>query len=153
MGNHTQPQRNGLSWFLACLPPAGILLNSVILFTINKRYPPVSTSSQAQLMSRFPLRHAAEIADMVCFGLFELGALLLIWHLIRRGKAVPYRTLFLPFCVSCAAMFLCSLPFTAFDRTAWGDYLFPIWGKLGIMALIFLILTGVNFCLRFRAKP
>ncbi len=152
MIDHTQPRRNGFFWSLACLPPAGILINSVILFTINKLYPPVSTTPQALLMSRFSLRHAAELADGICFGLFELGALLLIWHLIRRGKAVPYRALSLPFCASCSAMFLCSLPFVLFDRTFWGDYLFPIWGKLIIMALVLLILTGINFRQHLRSR-
>ena len=124
----------------------------MILFTVNKLYPPVSATPQAQLMSRFSLRHAAETADGICFGLFELGALLLIWHLIRCGKGVPYRGLFLPFCASCAAMFLCALPFALFDQAFWGEYLFPIWGKLITMALLFLILAGVNLYQCLRSK-
>lgn len=140
------------SRLLAGAMPAGILIYSAILFAINRIYPPAATSSPELLAARISLRHAAETAVGICTGLFQLGGILLIWYLIRRGRAVPFRLLLPPFFAAVGAMFLCALPFALLDRAFWGDYLFPIWGRLVTVALLLLILSGVNLYLCYRAR-
>ena len=140
------------SWLLAGTMPAGILIYSAILFAINRIYPPAATTSPELLAARMFLRHTAETAVGICTGLFQLGGILLIWYLIRRGRAVPFGRLLPPFFATPGAMFLCALPFTLLDRTFWGDYLFPIWGRLITVALFLLILSGVNLYQRAHTR-
>lgn len=152
MTDNTGRRWTVFSWLLAGAMPAGILIYSVILFAINRIYPPATTASTELLAARMSLRHAAETAVGICTGLFQLGAILLIWHLIRRGRAVSFRRLLPPFFATPGAMFLCALPFALLDRAFWGDYLFPIWGRLVTVALLLLILSGANLYLSYRTR-
>lgn len=153
MKNHMIPKKwTFLSALLALLPPLGILLHSGLLFAANRLYPPAGTPAQVLMESRLPLRHAGELTAGICFSLFQLGAILLIWHLVRTGKAIPLPRLFVPFLASAGGMFLCALPFALLDSASRGDHLFPIWGNLITLALYLLILAGVDLYHLFRPR-
>ena len=135
----------------------GILIHSSVFWVMNRSFPPAdltyATAKSAEVVNmRLSLRQFAEIAIGVCSTVFLVGSILMLYSFIKTCPAVAFQKLFLPFLVIVAAMFACAVPFAAADKVFRADYLFPVWGILAIIVMLFSILLSANLTKRLRAK-
>ncbi|QNK39344.1 hypothetical protein [Caproicibacter fermentans] len=133
----------------------GILIHSAVFWVINKAFPPLTytTADSAVVVEmRLFLRRFAETTIGVCSTVFLVGSIMMLYSFIKTSPAVAFYKLFLLFSVTVVAMFACTVPFAIADKVFRGDYLFPVWGILAIMVLLFSILLGANLIKYLRNK-
>lgn len=126
--------------FLLALRPMGILLHSIVLWVANRFFSlggsPPAQDPAAAFRTRFSVLQIGRAANEICATAFLVGCLVLLYYFVRKSPFIPFHKLFFPFVAAAIALFLCAFPFILLDPSSWGDYLFPIWSALVVMAML-----------------
>ena len=135
-----------ISLILTAIMLIGLLAHSVIFFTLNKYYPSPAISSaytadggETAAAIRLFWRSMAENVHNLTLLIFIVGNIVLLCRFHLNGPAVGFFRLILYFAGIVMAMFICTVPFAMADSMFYGDYLFPVWGSLASLGILFLI--------------
>lgn len=140
-------------FFLNILLVCGLLVHSLIFFTINKAINPIGivAAETEQLLSRRILwRMVAETTFAFCGAVYLIGHIIIGWISIRNGDEKPLKKILLYYVMQVFLMIVCCIPFGLMDISFLGDYVFPIWGTVGTISLI--LILYVVACLFARKR-
>lgn len=120
----------------------GLLLYSIIFIVINKKFNPLEIRAE-EIHLRFLWRKIAENIVSICSLVYSLGHFIMLYLYVKKHWKIEFRKIGGYFISQIILMFGCTVPFAMFDVAYFGDYLFPIWGLIGNL-LLMLIIVIIN---------
>ena len=140
---------------LASVMLIGVLVHSILFWTVNNFFPPPTTEITADnrqyIEMRFALRDMAERISGICTTIFGIGCIAMIYPCIAVAHAIQLRRLLIIFFLIVTAMFVCVIPFASADNVySFADYIMPVWIGLLFSCLLFGVTLAVGLIKRRR---
>lgn len=135
---------------------AGFLIYSTILLLLNRFMHPADLAGMPNYMElidqRLEIRIFAEKVHGFCASIALLGGCMVIYDFIKVGSAVPFQKLFALFGGIAAGLLACAGIFSLLDQSAYGDYLFQIYGTGIYLIIAFVVVMIFNFGKQWRLR-
>ena len=124
----------------------GLLVYSTIFLVINKNFNPleISGSDYDIVHVRLLWRRVAELVFAGCGLVYIIGHVLMVYVAVKKRSLSSFQMDFLYLILQIGLMFMCTVPFALFDLTYLGDYLFPIWGMIGVVLFLFIVTVVIR---------
>ena len=134
----------------------GILVHSLVLFTVNWHFDPASSTPQEDrveaMSQRISWRNFSQSICDISVTIYQYMQALFLFSIWQTRQKIAGKVIILYPISQVALFFLFPLLFGIWQPDWLVDYVFPVWGVLGGFAILYLIFCVFYFFTQKRAQ-
>lgn len=134
----------------------GILVHSLVLFTVNRHFDPYTPTPQEDhveaMSQRISWRNFSQSICAISVTIYQYMQALFLFSIWQTRQKIAGKVLILYPISQVALFFLFPLLFSIWQPDWLGDYVFPVWGMMGGFGILYLIFCVFYFFTQKRTQ-